>query len=664
MSEILSKNIDTPKIAQALEELNAPGQKMTETDYFKFIEGLPVAVYTCDQNGFVRLFNKSAAELWGREPEIGKDLWCGSLKIYNVDGKPLSPDANPMAIAVKEVRTVVGAEIIIERPDGTRRNVNPHPQPVFDADGKLMGAVNMLTDITDQKIIEEKMGNMVAIVQSSDDAIISKTLQGIVTSWNDSARRIFGYTEEEMVGQSISKIIPKDRSDEEKKILERIRNGERVDHFETQRETKNGTILDISLTISPVKDSKGNIIGASKIARNITAQKAAERKIREVDERFRMAVESTKLGTWDYYPLSGILSWSNECRKIFDVPEDFKIDMDFFATHIHPDDINFAQAAIQRSMDPTTTGDYDIQYRILRYSDGEPRWIRAQGKVYFNDNNQAERFIGTVLDITEEKLAKEKLEKTVRERTIDLIKLNEQLEKSNLELEQYAYIASHDLQEPLRKIQTFSEMLKKNIHNEADFKKYFDKINQSAKRMTTLINDVLNYSRLTHAMDTSATVDLNQVVFDAQSDLELMIEQKNALIQTENLPSIPGVASQLRQLFSNLINNSIKFCEKEPIIHISSKILSAEEIKEFPELKSGSNFVALYFQDNGIGFEKVDAEQIFVIFRRLNNRSEYQGTGIGLALCKKIAENHGGTIRASSEKGKGAAFTIVLPALS
>jgi PAS domain S-box-containing protein len=660
--ETFFQNNNVPEIAKTLDHLNIPGQRMTEIDYLKFIEGLPIAIYTCDRNGFIKSYNKSAVELWGREPEIGKDLWCGSWKIYDKDGKLIFLDTCPMAITLKENRAVYGEEIIIERPDGSRRRVTPYPQPIFDDEGSLIGAVNMLIDITDHKIIEAKVGNMVAIVTSSDDAIVGKTLEGIVTSWNEGARRIFGYTDEEMIGQSISKIIPPERANEELQILERIRMGERVNHFETERMTKDGTILDISLTISPVKDSKGNIIGASKIARNITAQKADERKIRETDERFRMAVESTKLGTWDYYPSTEILTWSNECRKIFDVPENVEIDMKFFLKHVHPDDRELAQNAIARAMDPSTNGNYDIQYRILRYSDHQPRWIRAQGKVFFSGDNQTERFIGTVLDITEEKLAQEKLENTVFERTRDLIKLNEQLEKSNLELEQYAYIASHDLQEPLRKIQTFTELLKRNVDNEADFKKYFDKINNSARRMSTLINDVLNYSRLSHANELLRDTDLNQVLFDAQSDLELMIEQKHASIKSEKLPLVKGIASQLRQLFSNLINNSIKFCEKNPEIIVSSKILGANELKEYPELRNDTKYVALNLKDNGIGFEKEHAEQIFIIFQRLNNRSEYLGTGIGLALCKKIIENHRGAIRASSQKGKGSTFTIILPA--
>lgn len=634
---------------------------MTETDYFKFIGGLQVAIYTCDKNGYVKMFNKAAAELWGREPVIDKDLWCGSWKIYSPEGKPLLLESCPMAITLKEARAVQGEEIIIERPDGSRRHVTPFPQPVFDATGELTGAVNMLIDITERKNFEAKMAMMAAIVESSDDAIVSKTLEGIVTSWNKSAQRIFGYTAEEMIGQSISKIIPSQRSNEEQEILQRIRSGQRVDHFETQRMAKDGTILDISLTISPVKDAKSNIIGVSKIARDITAQKAADRRIRETDERFKMAVESTQLGTWDYYPLTGILTWSSECRKIFDVPEDMPIDMDFFTAHVHPDDLSIAQNAIVRAMDPSIDGQYDIQYRILRYTDREARWIRARGRVYFNERGEAERFIGTVLDLTEEKQAKEKLEQIVKERTSELTKLNEQLEKSNLELEQYAYIASHDLQEPLRKIQTFSELLKKNIENETEFKKYFEKINQSARRMSTLINDVLNYSRLSHANEELRDVDLNLVLSDARSDLELLIEQRHVQIQASTLPVVKGISSQLRQLFSNLVNNSIKFCEKDPEISISWKELGPEEIAQFPELRNDLTYISLTFQDNGIGFEKENAKQIFVIFQRLNSRSEYGGTGIGLALCKKIVENHHGVITASSEKDQGATFTVVLP---
>jgi len=632
-----------------------------QSHYSQILEGLPVAIYTCNEKGYIQQYNKAAVELWGREPKIGKDLWCGSWKIYHPDGSPLSLDSCPMAIALKEGRIVEGEEIIIERADGTRRNVTPYPQPIFDDSGKLIGAVNTLLDVTDHKINEERTATLAAIVQSSDDAIVSKTLNGIVTSWNNTAERIFGFSAEEMIGQSITKIIPIERADEEPAILERLKKGDRVDHFETKRITKYKKIIDVSLTISPIRDSIGNIIGVSKIARDITQQKNAQLLIRESEERLRMAVESTKLGTWEFFPLTGKLTWSTECKKIYDVPENMEVDFNFFSKYIYPDDFDFAQKEIAKALDFSGTGNFDIQYRIIRYSDQEVRWIRSQGKVYFNTDRQAERFIGTVLDITSEKSAKEKLEEIVQERTRELFKINEQLEKSNHELEQYAYIASHDLQEPLRKIQIFSDLLRKNILNEEVFEKYYDKINFSVKRMSVLINDVLNYSRLSTSNMQRVDTDLNLILQDIQSDLDLLIEQKQAVIHATTLPVIKGIPLQLQQLFSNLISNSIKFCDKKPEIQISSRMLSPDELKEYPKLKPGTDYIELNFKDNGIGFDQEHADKIFIIFQRLNNRHDYSGTGIGLALCKKIVENHDGMISAIAEKENGAIFRVLLP---
>ena len=388
--------------------------QLNENSYNALIENIPAAIYTCDTEGYVQLYNKFAVELWGREPLAGKDKWCGSWKIYEPDGTtPMDPGDCPMAQTLKKGIEIKGKEIIVERPDGTRTNVQPNPVPIFDKDGKIIGAVNMLIDVTNHKIEEQKLAHLAAIVRSSSDAIISKTLNGIITSWNEAAGKMFGYTSSEIIGQSVAKLIPEDRLDEEPLILERIKKGEVVEHFETKRITKNKKILDISLTISPVKDSGGTIIGASKIARDITAQKRLDEALRESEERLRMAVKSTKLGTWEFIPATGMLSWSDECRKIYDVPDNMEVDYAFFSKHIHPDDAEYAQEAIMTAMKPESDGNYDIQYRILRYSDRQSRWIRSQGKVYFNSNLGPERFIGTVLDITEEKTQEQELKNSV-----------------------------------------------------------------------------------------------------------------------------------------------------------------------------------------------------------------------------------------------------------
>lgn len=245
--------------------------------YSQLVQGLPTAVYTTDAEGKVILYNEAAVALWGRTPKVGKDLWCGSYRLFRADGTPLPPEQCPMAVTLREGRPVRGEEIIIERPDGTRRNVQPYPDPISDASGRVVGAVNMLLDITESKRVADVSRRLAAIVENSDDAIISKDLNGIITTWNRGAQKIFGYRADEIIGQPVTVLMPPERFDEEPFILDRVRRGESVEHYQTVRRRKDGRDFDISLTVSPIKDDKGRIIGASKIVRDITDQKQAER---------------------------------------------------------------------------------------------------------------------------------------------------------------------------------------------------------------------------------------------------------------------------------------------------------------------------------------------------------------------------------------------------
>lgn len=247
----------------------------------EFLEALGVAVYTTDADGIITSFNEAAAELWGRRPEIGVDQWCGSWRIYTTDGKLLPHAECPMGITLTENRTVRGGEAIAERPDGTRVWFAAYPTPLRDADGTLVGAVNVLLDVTDQRRAEKDASYLSAIIASSDDAIVSKDLDGFVTSWNAGAERVFGFKAEEMLGKSIRTIIPPDRQDEEDEVLARVRRGDPVEHFETMRRRKDGREIPVSLTVSPVRDRDGKIIGASKIARDISERREAERAIEE-----------------------------------------------------------------------------------------------------------------------------------------------------------------------------------------------------------------------------------------------------------------------------------------------------------------------------------------------------------------------------------------------
>lgn len=266
------------------------------------------------------------------------------------------------------------------------------------------------------------------------------------------------------------------------------------------------------------------------------------------------------------------------------------------------------------------------------------------GKVY--------RVLTIAHDITDIMQANEKLQT-----------LNTELEKSNRELEQFAYVASHDLQEPLRKIQTFSELGERNINNEEILRRYLGKVNSSAQRMTELIKAVLNYSRLSKAENEFVPIDLNIIIHSIKVDLELLIQEKQAVISHNNLPVIYGIPLQLHQLFINLITNSLKFSERTPVIEILSREIYGSEIDGVEGIVKERPYIEISFTDNGIGFDQKFADKIFSIFQRLHSDKSIEGTGIGLAVCKKIVENHQGVISVRSELKKGTTFFIYLPIL-
>ena len=267
-----------------------------EPRYQELLELLPSAVYTTDAEGRITFYNKAAVEMSGRTPELGVDRWCVTWRLCHPDGTPMPHDQCPMAVALREKRPIRGAEAIAERPDGTRVPFIPYPTPLFDEDGELVGAINMLVDISDRKRAGEYPNRLASIVEFSDDAIVSKDLNGVINSWNAGAQRLFGYTAEEAIGKPITMLIPPERHDEEPGILDRIRRGERIEHYETVRRRKDGALIEISLAVSPLKNADGKIIGASKIARDISERKRDEEQrkllINELNHRVKNTLAS------------------------------------------------------------------------------------------------------------------------------------------------------------------------------------------------------------------------------------------------------------------------------------------------------------------------------------------------------------------------------------
>lgn len=337
---------------------------------------------------------------------------------------------------------------------------------------------------------------------------------------------------------------------------------------------------------------------------------------------------------------------------------------------IHPEDY----ASMSKNWDKAfkSKGSLQVQGRLKHNESGAYLWHLISIVPVKNESNAVIQWTGFLVDINAQKIVEEALKDNAELKAAqkNLVEYQKQLDEkisalnvSNHELEQFAYITCHDLQEPLRKIATFSFLLGEKLPDlDPESRSYFSKIISSSDHMKHQIRDVLEWSRITSAKGEFVPVDLNTIIECVKSDFQFLIQEKKAVIQTSPLPFVKGVRLQMVQLFSNLISNALKFCNTTPFIKVSSRDLSPKEMQQIEVLDISKRYAEVTVSDNGIGFQQAYAEQIFRIFQRLNGQGEYNGTGIGLAICKKIVENHRGLISATGNPGRGATFTIILPA--
>lgn len=261
--------------------------------FAKSLSALPTPVFVVDADARIIFYNEAAVAMWGGRPTLNVDKFCGPVRLFRPDGRPIKPEDCATARALRTGEAIDGEEAVSERPDGTRVPYQAFPTPLRDEAGKIIGVVSMLLDMSDRRRDEIEAARLAAIVTSSQDAIVSKTLDGVVTSWNEGARRIFGFTADDMVGHMITKIIPPELHYEEWDILTKIRRGERVEHFETLRVAKDGRRVHVSVTISPLRDKWGRVVGASKVGRDITERKIAEERQQTLINELNHRVKNT-----------------------------------------------------------------------------------------------------------------------------------------------------------------------------------------------------------------------------------------------------------------------------------------------------------------------------------------------------------------------------------
>lgn len=387
-----------------------------------------------------------------------------------------------------------------------------------------------------------------------------------------------------------------------------------------------------------------------RINKDLDRTQVSNNRLAVLNESNNLAEIVGNFGSWRLNVNSNEYAFSdNSYRLLGFEPGAFFPSQENFMKYIHSEDINSFRDSMSKMKENEKLA--PITYRVTR-KDRKTRYFRTTGRIVTNKFGD-EILIGTTSDVTDEVLA-----------SLSLEQQNIELEASNKELLAFNYVASHDLQEPLRKIQTFvSRLSDKEYKNLSDNgKEFMVRINSSVERMRILIDDLLQYSRTTKTEKVFEEINLNELLENAKLDLAQSIEEKNAIIESKTLPELKVIPFQIQQLFINLISNSLKYSKADiaPKIKIlCKKVIAADE--ELIPKKNKDRFYKITFTDNGIGFEQEYAEKIFVLFNRLHNKNEYAGTGIGLAICKKIVENHKGFIFAKSKPNGGATFTIYLP---
>ncbi len=644
---------------------------VNEKNIRQMADSIPQMIWVTDPDGNAYFHNERWTIYTGvNASALINDGW---LQVLHAEDLPAVKSKWQEAFVHK---SVFETEYRLKGSDGIYRWFLARAVPALKEDGQIEKWYGTTTDIHEKRKLEEKLIEREFILRNLVDHSPSAItiLSGpdlIIEQANIKFYELINKCAEEVIGKSALEVFPAIREKGLDKILFKVLNTGIPyinNEFEVQldRYGKEGSAF-FSYLYQPLHNAAGVIDKLMVVSTDITSHVQLRKSVEESGSRLRLAIESSRMGTWDYDPVHDKLELSDRAREIFGFDTVERIDMMTLYDSILGRDRSQVISSIQYALQLDSNGKLDLEFSIAPKSEAIGKVLKLNGKTFFDKKGNAYRFVGTVLDITEQKKFSEELESRIALRTQELkvandelIQINTKLEKSNRELESFTYIASHDLQEPLRKILFFSDLIQQKSQSLNGMENYFNKISMSTQRMSDLITALLRYSTISNSHESSVPVDLNMVIAHIREDYEIMIQEKNAIIEFDHLPIVNGKEVQLFQLFANLISNGLKFSVKNPTITVRYRLVRIHDLENIYHTNHRA-FHEITVSDDGIGFEPIYSDQIFAMFQRLHGRNEYPGMGLGLALCKKIVDNHEGFIRGTGKPGEGATFTVSLP---
>ncbi len=601
-----------------------------------------------DRNGHVTHMN-AVAELvtgWTQREALGQNLF----EVFERgDRAEAYLSQNPVDIMLSQGVTVATTHRVeaISR-HGVRTPLEVKADLTRNEDGTITGLAMVFRDQSRMVQAEAESRRLAAIVESSNDAIIGKTLDGRITSWNRAAESIFGYSAEEAMGQTMQMLVPPDRRDEEQRMIEALAQGHLVPAFDTVSLTRSGEPLNLHITISPIKDGEGRVVGVSKIARDVTLHRRAEAALRDSEERLRFTLEAAHIGDWEMDLLTGATQHSARLARCFGHSESH-VDWSFasFIEQVLPVD----RADVERSFHAAVNCGHDWRVQCcVVWPDQTEHWVSIHGSMQRMDG-KAIHMLGIVSDITEQRQAEE-----ARFAVQRLEAENRQIQEANRLKSQFLANMSHELRTPLNAIIGFADLLHSGYvkPDSPKCQEFLGHIGTSGRHLLQLINDVLDLSKVESGkLDFfPEPLDLPALLTEVQGILHTAFIRKNIQISVEIDAALIDLTldpARLKQVLYNYLSNAIKFTK--PDGHVSVRAM-----------KQGPDHLRIEVEDTGIGISAADISRLFADFQQLDSRysKQHEGTGLGLALTRRLVQAQGGQVGVSSTLGVGSVFHVVL----